>query len=100
MTAKCTTFTHQWTSGPGVDPMSGLRNVCGNCGAIRFEEARVYDMEQVAEAEIGALREALRAVLRCRVVGCLCCNPEACDGCPPCPRCRAFAVLGEKPVDP
>lgn len=49
MPAKCTPMTHEWTNRPNVDPMSGLRDLCSNCGARRFGEARVYELEQHAE---------------------------------------------------
>ncbi len=46
---RCTPTTHTWVPGPGVNPMSGLCNVCSNCGVGRFEEARVYELEQHLE---------------------------------------------------
>jgi hypothetical protein len=46
---RCTPITHTWAPGPGVDPTSGLRNVCSHCGVGRFEEARVYELEQHLE---------------------------------------------------
>ena len=59
---RCTPFTHEWIPGPGVDPVSGLRNVCSNCGVGRFDEARVYELEQATEKARDFLGTATTAI--------------------------------------
>jgi hypothetical protein len=44
----CTPLSHQWTVRPGGDSDVGPWDLCGHCGADRFEEAYVYSMEQLA----------------------------------------------------
>jgi hypothetical protein len=50
MGTKCTPMTHQWVATPGSDRMDGLKDRCGNCGVGRFDEARVYELEQFADS--------------------------------------------------
>ena len=58
---------------------------CSCCYGCIDLKAKVVKLEAVASA-------AARLVL-VRVVGCLCCNPEACDACPPCPKCETEKAL-------
>jgi len=58
---------------------------CGSVLAEREIAERMAKLEAVAAA-------AARLVL-VRVVGCLCCNPEACGDCPLCPKCETEKAL-------
>jgi hypothetical protein len=62
MTTKCTAMTHEWVAPPGSDGMDGVLDRCGNCGAGRFEEARVYQLEQHAEKVHELLGTALGVI--------------------------------------
>ena len=62
MTTKCTAMTHEWVAPPGSDGMDGVLDRCGNCGAGRFGEARVYQLEQHAEKVHELLGTALGVI--------------------------------------
>lgn len=59
--------------------------MCRKSVALRKASNRVVALEVVATAA-DRLRHA-------PVMGCLCCNPEACDSCPPCAKCAVDAAL-------
>jgi hypothetical protein len=64
------------------------------CESLEFERlkenaaatSRVLDAMEV-------LSGASEALARVRAAGCLCCDDDACGGCPPCPRCRVDSAV-------
>jgi hypothetical protein len=59
---------------------------------LRTQGSTVDDLRELIP-KLLAVVDAAERYSYVRVAGCLCCNPDACDVCPPCPKCELDAAL-------